>query len=276
MRKHSSELPLKNGLTPAESLTPEQDQEINQMPLSTLRPAPMVRAEPSAMALMSQAIERGSTPEALEKLYALKRAIDADEARKAFTVAMVELQSELPPIYKDKHTPQTKPGGKHWSYASLQAMVVELRPLWIKHGFTQRFTANTEGNRLTSICIFTHRLGHSEETRFSALVTNRQGDTLQDAASTDSFAKRYALMNAIGIVPEDDMEAMELGDARMIGAFVTQDQAEHLRQRVAETKSDAAKFLRAAGGAASFETIPAAQYKRLNNMLDQKAAGVPV
>ena len=249
----------------------------NELPLAVNAKEPLAieKAEPSAMQLLDRAVAQGATPEALEKLYNLKIRIDQDNARAAFNVAMAELQAEIPPLHKIRDTAfkldgtrATKADGspvqKTWKYAPLNYMVKALKPIWVKHSFTQRFTATiAENNRLISSCIFTHRLGHSEETRFTAIVTNKQGDTLQDAASTDSFAKRYALMNALGIVPEEDVE----NDARAVGdpTPITPDQAEELRQWVQETlKFTPARqqnFFKAVGGT-SFETIPASQYAR--------------
>ena len=252
--------------------------------------APLARQERSIVDVALDMVAKGLTKESVEALDIIRRGQNEQEdraARSAFNDAMEALQNKIPPLYKNRDTafkpdgtPNLKADGtpvkKSWKYAPLPYMVKILKPLWLKHGFTQRFTATaTEGNWLTSTCIFTHRLGHTEQTHFTALITNKQGDTLQDAASTDSFAKRYALMNALGIVPEEDLEQAAQNDARMVGDTITKvtfDQAEDLRQRCQALKFTDAQLqavFRSYHGT-SFETIAADQYAAADKWLRGK------
>ena len=277
----------------AAGLLPEKDAPPPSTPFQIERAggAPLARQEPSivdvALAMISKEMLTRDCVEALDIIRKGQNEQEDRRARAAFNQDMAALQAEIPPLYKNRDTafkpdgtPNLKADGtpvkKSWKYAPLPYMVKILKPLWVKHGFTQRFTATaTENNRLTSTCIFTHHLGHFEETHFTALITNKQGDTLQDAASTDSFAKRYALMNALGIVPEEDMEQAARNDARMQGDTVTKvtdDQAEDLRQRCKAlnfTEAQLQAVFRSYHGT-SFETIAADQYAAADKWLRGK------
>jgi len=228
---------------------------------NTLAKEPLM-AEPSPMQLLDRAITLGASPETLEKLYNLKARMDTDRARMAFAQALVALQAEMEPVRKTVMA--SAETGKHWNYAPIETIMKVLKPLLTAHGFSVTFNSATKDGVLTSSCTLLHKGGHSQTNQFSAVVGEGppKSTTLQKAGSADTYAKRYALCDALGIVLEGlDNDARAVGDPTP----VTPDQAEELRQYVQETlKFNAARqqnFLKAVGGT-SFETIPASQYTR--------------
>jgi thioredoxin-like negative regulator of GroEL len=62
--------------------------------------------------LLAQAIDKGLTVEALEKLVALQERWEAGQARKAFFDAFTTFQSEAPDLRKTKSVSFGKEGGK--------------------------------------------------------------------------------------------------------------------------------------------------------------------
>jgi len=89
-------------------------------------------------------------------------------------------------------------------------------------------------------------------------ATETQAD---GAAST--YAKRFALCDALNILIEKD------SDARVEGGSVTPEQADELARRVNETESNREAFLKFAG-AKSFAEIPSAKYAQLDEFLARK------
>ena len=72
--------------------------------------------------LIALAIEKGTDPEQLERLFSLKERYDANIAKTAFFEALSIFQSQVPVIEKQKQ------GSSHFRYAPLGAIVSRVRP----------------------------------------------------------------------------------------------------------------------------------------------------
>jgi hypothetical protein len=70
-------------------------------------------------------------------------------------------------------------------------------------------------------------------------------------------------------VPRPELDVNAVGD---VPATITDKQAEELKQLLAETNSDTLAFLKAMGGAASVDELPAAAYERALSALNKKLA----
>ena len=107
----------------------------------------------------------------------------------------------------------------------------------------------------------THENGHTEMSEFTCpvdLENKTKINVAQQQGSANSYAKRYALSNALNLSfgGEDD-------DGTAAAAqYVTPDQATHIRDLVEEKMVDVQLFLKWAG-ADSFETVPANKYDRI-------------
>ena len=244
----------------------------NETALAISQPADLARREePDVLVMIERLAEKGITPEALEKLCNLREQEQNRAAKREFATAFVDLQTDIPIIQAERAVPNND-GSVRYKYAPYEDIMRQVSPLLRRHGFTVSFSTKVDGARVVAYCTLLHRSGHEKTNEYAVRIGDgppKATPTQADGAAY-TYAQRGALCDALGITVagRDD-------DAREIGAPVTDDQAEDLRQRVAETRSDKAKFLRVAG-ASSYETIPAAQYARLVAMLRQKAAGVPV
>ena len=87
-------------------------------------------------------------------------------------------------------------------------------------------------------------------------------ETQADGAAM-TYAKRYALCNALNITVEKDT------DARNEGSPISAEQAQTLREMVKDTRSDETAFLKFAG-AKSYEEIGNARYADLFAALQKK------
>lgn len=223
------------------------------------------RSDPTPMELMAQAIEKGMTPEALEKLYRLKRDIDADNAKRLFAKAFTELQAEMPIIQACRVVPN-KDGSERYKYAPYEDIMRQAQPLLKRFGFTVSFSTVVDGNRVRAICILLHKGGHERTNEYAVRIGGGPpGSTeMQADGAAYTYAQRGALCDCLGITISG-----RDNDARDLGANVSHDQCEDLRQRVADAKLNVTSFLKWAG-ATSFETIPETSYRKLDDYLKGK------
>lgn len=233
--------------------------------LAALQKAP----QDGVMNLISQVIERGITQEnvaALEKLADLYERLQDKDAERQFAAAFVALQAEIPGIEATKPVPN-KDGTIRYRFAPYEVIMEAVRPVLLKHGFTLTFSSDVKEGRVIQTCTLQHVGGHKRSNSFGARIghgppgaSEAQGD-----GAASSFAKRYALCDALNIVIETDQDARAEGSATPI----TKDEAHYLKELVAETKSDEAAFLKFSG-AATYAEIGADRYDRLAAMLHKK------
>lgn len=148
------------------------------------------------------AIEKNVPVETLERLLALRDKIQADNARDMFFRALSLFQSKCPVIPKEKTAGN---GNFTYKYAPLEVIVKHIGPLLNECGLSFTFdTEDTESDK-TTICTVHHIAGHSEKSRFKVPIdkTARMNDT-QKQGSAGTYAKRYALCNALGILTGDE------------------------------------------------------------------------
>lgn len=158
------------------------------------------------------------TPEAAEKFLAVQERWEANEARKAFTRALVELKRDLPTtIDKDSTVDYTNKEGRrtYYTHASLSAAMEAVMPALQSHGFglTWRPTSDEKGVSVTAV--LTHREGHSESTTLRAAPDssgNKNGP--QAVASTITLLQRYSALALLGITTADMKEETGEGEKK--------------------------------------------------------------
>ena len=153
------------------------------------------------MQMLGAALDRGMSVADLGPLMDLVERDQANKARTAFMGAMADFQAACPTIKKTKRADR-------YVYAPLDQVLRTIRPHLESNGLSVRFDTEMTGNSvITAICTVSHRDGHSEVSRFAAPVDSemRVNDT-QKVGSANSYARRYALMNALNLVAsnEDD------------------------------------------------------------------------
>ena len=221
-----------------------------------------------ALAMIDRMIEKGITADNVAALKELRGMhIDQEErnAKKAFSKAFREMQAELPPIAPTKIVPD-KQGNTKFKYAPYDELMRIVGPIMQKHGFAPSFSTKFHEGRVISVCTLIHDDGHERTNEYSVRIGSGPPGATESQAdgAANQYAQRGALCDALNIVIQG-----RDNDARDLGAPVTADQAEDLRQRVADTKSNEAVFLKFAG-ATKYEDIPAVRYKDLDAMLRTK------
>lgn len=219
---------------------------------------------------MKQVIEKGITPEAvgvMEKLTDLYERLEAKDAEKQFAAAFVRLQSEMPSIAANKIVPNND-GSARYKFAPYETIMEAVRPLLLRHGFTVTFSTSYDPTRIIQKCTLQHTGGHSRTNEFAARIgrgppgsSEAQGD---GAAST--YAKRFALCNALNITIETDSD---VADVRNDGDVIEADKVQYLREQVRETGYNEASFLKLAG-VDSFDAIREGSYGVLTRAIEMK------
>lgn len=174
----------------------------------------------SALSLIRDAINSKVSPEHLRELLAVRREWEADEARKAFNVAVSEFQRRAPIVSK---------GDKAYDkeYARMDRIWRETRPLITELGLS--VTWQVCELRADGLCHvegqLRHRDGHGEklvqDIPMPELIKGQ--NRAQQMGSASTYAKRYAFCSALGIVTGDDDDGHRAG-----GGFVTHDEAQEI------------------------------------------------
>lgn len=161
-----------------------------------------------AEGLIKTAIEQKVPVETMERLLAMRRELKAEFAKEAFDRDMAAFQAECPIIDKSKKVDFTskRTGNRTtYSYAPLDVIISQVKPLLQKHGFSYSFDTTTANNMTTNFCKVTHELGHSETFKFEVPIdTEAFMNEQQKFGSANTFGKRYAFLNAFGILTGDE------------------------------------------------------------------------
>jgi hypothetical protein len=176
-------------------------------------------ADNSIVPLLRDAMQPGASPEHLRELLAVRREWEADEARKAFNLAISEFQRRAPIIAKLDDAYGKK-------YAKRDRIWREIRPLLTKLGLSVTFqVCEVKG----AICHIEgqlrHRAGHGERLVQDVPIPEllKGQNAAQQLGSADEYARRYCICSALGIVTGEDDDAHKAG-----GRFVTAEQAHEI------------------------------------------------
>lgn len=168
--------------------------------------APAIQREdhPQVMipAQMVELALKNGTVEHLDKLLALQERWEANEARKAFVVAMNAFKRKKPDIHKNKHVSFPSKGGKtEYDHATLDNICDILGEALSIVGLSYRWrTENLPDGWILVTCILTHELGHSEETHLQGPSDHSGGkNAIQAIGSTTEYLRRYTLLAATGV-----------------------------------------------------------------------------
>ena len=155
-------------------------------------------------ALFRAAIDRG--PEgvaAMERLMAVRRELNAEQAKSDFDAALAKFQAECPVIPKGK-TVRNESGATLYNYAPFESILALVRPVMRANGLSMTLDTDTESKDgwVIATCKITHTAGHSEVSRakFPIGAGTRAMSTTQVFAAALSFASRRVFCNSLGII----------------------------------------------------------------------------
>lgn len=161
-----------------------------------------ISATPTPADLLGMAVSQGADLDRLERLMELQERWEANEARKAFTVAMTAFKAEPVEILKRKNVSFTTRDGDTTSYnhAELSDVTAAIGAALAKHQLAYRWNIRQEGTSISVDCIITHARGHSEMvTMFAAPDDSGKKNKIQQVASTTTYLQRYTLLAITGM-----------------------------------------------------------------------------
>jgi len=173
-------------------------------------PQPMPAADITMTQVLAMLVQKeGADIEVLKAMVALKKELDADDARKKFYKAFAKVQKEIKPVLETKRNTQTDS-----NYAPLENMNAMLMPLAAKNGFSMTFNQgeSTKEGYLRILGTLAHDAGHSRD-YFVDLPLDDKGikgtvnkTPTHATGSTFSYGQKYLvkLMFNISTIGEDD------------------------------------------------------------------------
>lgn len=167
-------------------------------------PTSALPADNSILAVISRAAADPTCDiEKMERLLAMHERMQAKAAEASFNAAMAEMQCEIPTIGHgalNEHTEKT--------YATLDDINVQLKPIMQAHGFAISFKVEHTGAGVNITGILMHRDGHREQTTMLLPVDIGKGrNAVQAVGSSTTYGKRYvmcALLNITTSEMQDD------------------------------------------------------------------------
>ena len=186
--------------------------------------------------LISQAIDKNVSVEALEKLLAMRREWRLEVAEEEFNIAMTGFQSECPIIQKTKKV--YGKSGYLYSYAPIESILHQVRPIMVKYNFSYSIQSITEEKYVEAICVVYHIRGHSRSTSFRVPIDMGE----MTAAMTKEkyitgrlmYCSRYAFRNAFGITTGDVDSEEEVIEDKV--EYITDGQINDLLITIRETE----------------------------------------
>lgn len=165
-------------------------------------PARSVPAVTTPATLLQMAVAQGADLDKLERLMALQERWEANEARKAFDVAMARFKAEPMKIEKRKKVDfKTRDGDRiSYNHAELSDVTDVIGPAMAKHGLSYRWTIDQSQRQIRVECIVAHERGHSERVAMSAEPdASGKKNAIQQVGSTVTYLSRYTLLAATGM-----------------------------------------------------------------------------
>lgn len=165
----------------------------------------------SVESFITKGIESNVSVETMERLFALRKEVKAEMAKEAFTQAMSKFQAECPIIEKKKIVYEKNSDKVRYKFAPLDSIVLQVKEALGRNGLSYSFDEEKTDKSVKAICMITHILGHSKTSSFEIPIGEEQymSDPQKHGARI-TFAKRYAFLNALGILTGDeDTDAQE-------------------------------------------------------------------
>lgn len=166
----------------------------------------------SVDSFIQTALTNNAPIETLERLFALHKEVEAEKAKAAYVQAMANFQKDCPVIEKTKKVMNKDGQSVRYIYAPIDSIVSQIKTHLGDNGLSYTWTVENKESVMTATAKVTHVQGHSEESSFSIPIDMEGYMTApQKYASAQTFAKRYALCNVLGIsTGEEDTDATDV------------------------------------------------------------------
>lgn len=166
---------------------------------------PEARDAAEVQGFISQAIAANAPVETMERLFALRGQIKAEYAKEQFTEALGRFQQDCPVIKKTRKVMNKDGRSVRYQFAPLDAISEQIKDALRENKLSYSWDTKREQNNMVVTCKITHVLGHFETSTIEIPIDSEGFMTApQKVASATTFAKRYTLLNALGITTADE------------------------------------------------------------------------
>lgn len=209
------------------------------------------------------AVQSGADLEKLEKVLELQMRWEANEAKKAYSLAMAAFKENPPQIDKDKSV-SFGTGKTAYKHASLYNVTQKISSELSKNGLSAAWSTKQDGKIISVTCTITHKLGHSESTTLSADPdASGSKNPIQAVGSTVTYLERYTLLALTGLATfEQDTDALPEEP-------IDQKQLNTILDHIADKQVDAVKFMSYLK-VDSLEKMPKSKYQQAMTALENK------
>ena len=214
---------------------------------------------------------KGFPIETVERMFALQKGFQQEDARRAFSAAFTRVQLEMKPVAR--RTTNTQTGS---FYARVEDITVMLDPIILKHGFSRSLSTGEcpiDGH-LRFVLILRHIGGHEERHHLDAPLDylgpkgTPNKTKLHGMASSFTYCERHLLCKVFGVqlVADDDGNAGKTGPG---AEKISEDQARDLEALCMEVRGNQ-KIFNQIFGVESFGELHRAQFQTAINLLEAK------
>lgn len=204
----------------------------------------------------------------LERMLELKERHEADQAKAQFAKAFAKASADFPTI------PLNGTGHNNKPYAMLKDITRLTRPVLAEYGLALTFSIDV-GEQVIVTAELMHEAGHSKTTSIALpRETSGSKNAVQAVGSSQTYGQRYTAQAILGLSLGDDTE--DDGASAQNVETVTPEQYVTLRNLIAETGTDEAKFHLAHGhkdpANADLQQFPARLFETAKAQLERKKA----
>lgn len=159
----------------------------------------------SVESFISQAIAANAPVETMERLFDLRAKVKAEYAKEQFIEALGRFQQDCPVIKKTKRVMNKGGGSVRYQFAPLDSISEQIKPSMKANSLSYSWDTKHEEGHMKVTAKVTHVLGHSETSTLEIPIDSEGFMTApQKYASAQTFAKRYTLLNVLGITTADE------------------------------------------------------------------------
>lgn len=179
---------------------------------------------------------KGVDAEQLLKLMELQERYEANEARKAFNVAMAKFKDDPPKILKNKHVKfATSKGTTEYDHATLDHVCDQITAALAKVGITHKWVPKQVDGKIAITCVLTHELGYRDPDPPTLIAPSDESggkNVIQGIGSTVTYLERYTLLAAVGMASgmDDDGRATSAQEQAEVGSLSQDDFDYHLQR----------------------------------------------
>lgn len=158
----------------------------------------------SVDSFIDKAIASNASVEVLERLFTLHTQVEDRNAKSAFVGALAEFQKECPVIQKTKKV-NNKDGTLRYQYAPLDGIHEQIKSALSGAGLSYSWDVKNPDKMMEVTITLTHVQGHSVTSTLGIPIATEGFMTEpQKYASAQTYAKRYTLLNVLGITTADE------------------------------------------------------------------------